>query len=163
MIRTVIAATALMFFALAISAPADAAMPRPTVEHITYGPCPHQFKTSTGGPMSVDGCAFPDGRVYIVQRGDRLALAHERGHLVWTQILTPGDRAWFARHTGTPTTAADDEERVADAYMTCRLRMLPDGTGREVNGMAWQTTAGYDPSMRQHARVCAAFERVAAR
>lgn len=153
---------------LASGPTAEARYPRPPVERIIYAPCPHTFEFRT------DGCAYADGRVYVEHRGDRLTLRHERAHLVDEQLLTPGDRNYFARVTGragvawaagaTPTEQIESpRERFAELYALCTLGMMPDGSGRDLDGLAWQTSTGYDPTAKEHRRNCAALERLEAR
>lgn len=143
----------------ATAASARFAVPLPSSAVVIAGDCPAY---ADGG-----SCGYSDGRIYLVQR-DRFSLAHELEHLLDAERYDGRDRVLLTRalriRAGTPwgertglscMAEVCPSEVAADAYAACALRLRPDG-GR------WTSSYGYDPTPRQHRRVCAAI-RAAAR
>lgn len=140
--------------------PALAAVPVPTDYRVHHEKCPEDTEAL------IAACAnTATGDIYLPVAGS-FALQHELGHLVDAQLLTDGDRRWFTRRLGmSPGLAWRDaakwrtpSEVFADAYAACALKWSP---GRKRG--RWEVAYDYIPSLRQHRRVCAGLDRVAAR
>jgi hypothetical protein len=133
---------------------------------VSFEPCPG----SAG-----DVCSDPlGGRIWLAGSLDPFELAHELGHVYLERDLDDHWRGRIAALLGYDPRAepwstgltADDcltqacpSELAADAYAACALRLSPKrrvvGRGKRrriVEG--WQTAYGYQPTLRQHRRVC---------
>lgn len=101
--------------------------------------------------------------VYVPAGTSRFAVQHELGHLYDEQRLDDGERAKLQRLMGLPpgpwragtglAGVRSPSERFADAYAACRLRLDPEGR--------WESAYDYQPTSRQHARMCRTIARAA--
>lgn len=126
----------------------------------------------TACPYYADGgsCAQPEtAEVWIAPGSSRFEFWHEVGHVFDHQVLDDRAHSWFTRvlgfASGTPWEADEGfyedhdfsqkspDEMFADAFAACWLRMKP----RRQGGLLvseWTTAYWYQPSVRQHRRVC---------
>lgn len=125
--------------------------PMPTVIHTMCGPSPDLFE-----------CYAPDSNTLWVDGSDGFNLNHGLGHAFDRSNLSDGERSRFmslvsmhgAWVSGTGAAGnSSPNERFADAYASCRLRLDPD---RE-----WQASYNYNPTRAQHRKVCAFIKRAA--
>ena len=131
------------------------------------------------------GCTFRDGRIYLAQ-WDRLVFAHELGHLLDYRNLDDAERAKLKQDLSRgqikldPNAAWNDckgemgffdygncaQERFADAYAACALKLVPErvvGDDPVLDWVAgnWETTYGWYPTLELHRRVCRLLWRFA--
>lgn len=117
------------------------------------------------------GCLWDETTIYV-SIPDRYVLEHERAHIFDLRNLDDGERnaisrklhkmhmpwcdleAYEAQPESTPENSPPCED-FADAYANCRLRTMPF-TEQWVGSFY-----GYDPSPRQHRRMCALIRRAA--
>lgn len=143
-----------MDFTAAIAA-AALLIPAPNAQ-IFKEPCPAPSEAMTTG-----ACADPDGRVYLPPGSTRFMREHELGHVYFWQRVDAGEQHKIKRELGLPESApwdgpdpyANGNERAADTYAACRLRLDPDH--------GWESSYDYYPSRRVLLRVCRTIGRAA--
>lgn len=126
---------------------------------ITYGPCP-----DPGMEAFVAGCVVRPNQVYVSRtsplKGPLAPIAleqvrnHELGHVIDFNLLTNADRGTFeylTHQTGRPWTDPDPyadqpQEQFAEAVRLC---------GRSTRWLSrYEIDYGYDPTLRQHRKMC---------
>lgn len=119
----------------------------------------HRAECPDGG----GSCAYPSSHeVYLAPGAGRFALFHELGH-VYLDNLDGFWKGTIATHVSRGGWQWTDRtaERAADAYAACALRLQPmRRRGNHVSGN-WATAYDYQPTRRQHRRVCSAIRRSA--
>lgn len=127
-------------------------VPAPPHQEILVAPCP--------GYIDVAGCTWttPSAPIYIAP-GDVFwpELYHELGHK-FAALMPPGAILAFGTLTHRRAVARDDE-RLADAYMLCARGLMPHG--RPAEDPDWVSGYGYEPTRREHRRVCAMLTHAA--
>lgn len=165
-------AVLILIAAVFLTAPSTAGaagrgVPLPPEFTITDGACPN------AGFGDVEGCAYPDGRIYLLPEAPDFTSWHEIGHVFDFKLLKGGDRAWFQRafrvrgswtdqegdypayYDGQP--AGTPDEIFADEYASCALGLNPSRVDEWVGG------AGFEPTVKQHRKICAAIDRIGRR
>jgi hypothetical protein len=154
-VRTLLAVTVALVLALPACSYAD--MPRPYEERVHYDtPCPD------GG-----GTCAPTPDIYLEPGWTPFMLWHERAHLFDAQVMTDAHRAQFTAmlgmdgpwYQGTGRGTRGPSEVFADAYAACATGKQP-APRRLKSGFlisSWTTSYGYQPTVRQHRRVCNAI------
>lgn len=120
------------------------AMPLPNGLRVIEEPCP----VLGANGLPADGCAYPDGTVYVRPGAAPFTRWHEIGHVFATQHLSSGDHHWFMRvfHMR----GAWKSEVFADSYASCQVGM-------------WDGGYTFFPSRQQKRAICAAIRRVGVR
>jgi hypothetical protein len=155
--------------ASAASASAPSVPLPPTMPTIVAQDCPG---------TSHAGCADLDHMIaYVTAARPRFAVNHEIGHFADAETMDPGEqnrwmtlvhapqRAWWASSAlpdgTTVISRGAPGEQFADAYATCRLDMMPEGTRRRdgtVTG-SWASSTTYTPRTNANQRRNCAFIR----
>ena len=171
---------ALLTLVVAVASPAAirARVPLPPrLPTVIYAPCPDNQDAAGCAAVEItpDGhggfvCADADGCIWLADRGDRFARAHELGHIFDAQVLDDRDRARFTRllgfRRGRPWFSDDDRaspgEVFADLYAECRLNITPWGHRRKGGVIVGATPISYDstPSPARYRAMCAAIRFV---
>lgn len=132
---------------------------------VPYPAVPISVHHDDACPQEDGACTDIDtGDIYLDGNPDVFVLAHEIGHLYLENLdgfwkgtiaahVSRGDWRWTDRTA----------ERAADAYAACALRlrvprMIGHGTERRQRG-GWRSHYGYEPTRREHRRVCSAIRR----
>lgn len=148
-------------------------------------PLPPAVPTVSAGDVTVCGwgaSACYDSAfnvIYVVDYLTRFSRAHETGHAADHQTMSDAERASFMNSVVPKVAELEPDagwwgydedgayfyggaEIFADAYATCRLRLLPGGV-RKANGAlvgSWSTGYGYNPETNaRQRRVCARISR----
>jgi len=151
MLRTLTAVALALFMLIGVTGPALAGMPRPraTIHRSVDVPCGGALACTSGS------------EIWIAPTAGRIALAHELGHVFWSNVATASDRVWMQRMLGFPAVTPwyngtwpagldSPDEHAADAYATCDQGMRP-------NGRWWGSAYGYDPTPARHRVICNAI------
>jgi hypothetical protein len=132
---------------------------------VVIAPCP--------GYEGAAACNFvtPDSPIYIDVPAPfdtpaqlREVLYRELGGRFETVAMYPWAVEHFARIVRRPSIMRDGGEREAfeDAYADCALGLTPRRSTLQHPDERWIDPSGYDPTRRQHTRVCRLIRRVGA-
>lgn len=108
---------------------------------LIVAPCP--------GHPEYSGCYEPATNTMYLKSLDAGTVAHEIGHAVDDQLISPADREWFARSTRSMASVSPPE-RFADLYRTCTLRGLLAG----LRGRVWTGDYGATYPAPLYRRMC---------
>lgn len=145
-----------MFGVLAVAFAAALALVPAPAAIVIDAPCPAVTDQITSG-----ACAYNDGRIYLPRGSTRFMREHENGHVFIAQRLSVGERRKAQRLIEMPDSRAwrtvdpfeSPDERVADIYAACRLRLDPRHH--------WEASYDYYPSRHRFRRQCAFLARAA--
>jgi hypothetical protein len=115
------------------------------------------------------GSCYYQGTVYVEPGAPKFTLWHERAHALDAERLTDTDRNTLTSmlkmhgewNQGTGMGTRSPSEVFADAYAACALgrQVQPQRHGR-LFVSKWETSYGYNPTVRQHRRVCSTLAQV---
>jgi hypothetical protein len=136
---------------------ASASKPNPLRVQIIRAECPDLSADMT------EGCAYPDGRIYLQPGSSAFLAAHEMGHEFDWQRLTDGDHNWFAKMAQIRGPWSDWKREVfADAYANCAIERNR-WTHHGAYDASYDGGHFYNPTPRRHKAICAGIARIATR
>ena len=115
---------------------------------------------------AVPACYRVDLRTVYLEPRDTRDLLHELGHDFDAQVMTWAARRRFGvimrdprpwASPGAGSVVTDPQERFADAFLMCATE------SRTYGGIYQPMASDYEPTIRQHRRVCSLIRRVATR
>jgi hypothetical protein len=148
-------------------------VPVPPGQAIVLGACPgYASEAAACNFATADSAIYIDPQQFFnIPAAMRAPLYRELGGRFATLAMYPWAVEHFERilrRQVRPLTVgtvawSDVSETFEDAYADCAFGLMPRRESLQHPDDAWVDDSGYDPSRRQHARVCALIGRVGAR
>jgi hypothetical protein len=144
--------------------PAVDAMRVPVVANqtVVLAPCPGYENEAACNFVTSDSPIYINVSSLDTAGSLRTVLYRELGGRFETVVMYPWAVEHFERIVRRPSLMHDQAEVFEDAYADCALGLMPQRPSLQHTDSRWVDTFGYDPSRRQHARVCRLIRRVGA-